>query len=404
MAISVRPPVSASVGGVLSETGQLRRVLVHRPGHELDRLTPGNAADLLFDDVVWPALAREEHDVLVATLAGTGAEVLYLGDLLAGALQVGAARDTAIEAACAGLESGTHERVAGWLAGLDSRRLAEVLIGGVTFAEAEVGPPGSGRPEAGGPPTPFAVPPLPNQMFVRDTSAWLGGQLVLGAGANRVRGRETCAVEQIYQHHPLFARVTARAEPIAAGGVEGGDLMCLSDRAVLVGIGSRTSSESVERLATRLFERGFERVLAVDIPTERFSIHLDCLLTLVDADVMLADRRLLRASVIEMRGAGGKVVSRVLPSLPVAIAAALEVDAMRVVEVADEREQWTLAANTLAVAPGRVIAYSRNVRTNDALAAAGIEVLPIPGEELSRGRGGPRCLTCPLTRDPAVSR
>jgi arginine deiminase len=393
MTISISPSASVSVGGVRSETGRLRRVLVHRPGRELDRLTPGNAADLLFDDVVSPDLAREEHDILVATLIEAEVEVLYLGDLLAGALRVGSAADNAIEVACAGFERGTHERVAGWLAGLAPRRLAEILIGGATFAEAEIAPPRSGR-------TRFAVPPLPNQMFVRDTSAWLGAQLVLGAGSNPVRARETCSLEQIYEHHPMFARLTARTQPITATGIEGGDLTCLGDRTVLVGVGSRTSRDGVERLTARLFERGFERVLAVEIPPERSSIHLDCLMTLVDVGVLLADRRLLRARVFEMLPPGRGVVSRILPSLPAAIAAATGIDRMRIVEVADAREQWTLAANTVAVAPGRVIAFGRNARTNDALVAAGVEVLPVPGEQLGRGRGGPRCLTCPLTRDP----
>jgi arginine deiminase len=402
MAISVPPSVPVSVGGVRSETGRLRRVLVHRPGRELDRLTPANAVDLLFDDVVWPDLAREEHDALVATLVEAGVEVLHLGDLLAGVLRDGSVADEAIGAACARLGSGTDERVAGWLAGLDARRLADVLTGGATFAEAEIAAPAHAGSGPGAASALFALPPSPNQMFVRDTSAWLGTQLVLGAGSNLVRGRETRSVEQVYEHHPMFANSAGRPEPIASFDVEGGDLMCLSDRAALVGVGSRSSCEGVERLAAKLFERGFEQVLVVEIPRKRSSIHLDCLMTLVDADVLLTDRRLLRAPVVEMLPPGRGVVSRIHPSLPVAIAGALGVDRMRVVEVADEREQWTLAANTVAVAPGRVIAFSRNARTNDALATAGVEVLPVPGEELSRGRGGPRCLTCPLSRDPTV--
>jgi arginine deiminase len=404
MAISIPSSRSVSVGGVRSETGLLRRVLVHRPGRELDRLTPTNAADLLFDDVVWPDLAREEHDILVATLAEAGVEVLHLGDLLAGVLQDGSVADEAIEAACAGLESGTDERVAGWLAGLGPRKLAEVVTAGATFAEAEIEPPPPGgrraAEESGG----FAIPPLPNQMFVRDTSAWLGGQLVLAAESNPVRGRETRSVRQVYEHHPMFARHTIPPAPIAASDIEGGDLVCLGDGTVLVGVGSRSSAAGVENLAAKLFERGFEKVLAVEIPSRRSSIHLDCLMTLVDIDVLLIDRRLLRAPVVEILPPGGKVASRILSSLPEAIAAASGLDAVRVVEVADEREQWTLAANTVALAPGRVIAFSRNARTNDALAAAGIDVLPVPGEELSRGRGGPRCLTCPLTRDPVSVR
>jgi arginine deiminase len=399
MAISV-PHAPVSVGGVRSETGRLRRVLVHRPGRELDRLTPANAGDLLFDDVVWADLAREEHDILVATLVEARVEVLHLGDLLAGVLRDGSVADEAIGAACARLGSGTEERVAGWLAGLDARGLADILTGGATFAEAEIAPPAHAGSSPGAASTLFAVPPSPNQMFVRDTSAWLGTQLVLGAGSNRVRGRETRSVEQIYEHHPMFSHPADRPDPITALDIEGGDLMCLGDRAALVGVGSRSTCEGVERLAAKLFARGFEQVLVVEIPRERSSIHLDCLMTLVDADVLLADRRLLSAPVVEMLPPGRRVASRIHPSLPEAIAPALGVDRMRVVEVADEREQWTLAANTVAVEPGRVIAFSRNPRTNDALGDAGVEVLLVPGEELSRGRGGPRCLTCPLTRDP----
>jgi arginine deiminase len=396
-------PGTTSVGGVRSEAGRLRRVLVHRPGRELDRLTPSNAAELLFDDVVWPDLAREEHDCLVAALSAAGTEVLYLGDLLAGALRVEPARQGAVEAACAGLPGAARGRVAAWLSELDAPTLAEVMVAGATFAEAELEPVARGRDATGASEGEFAVLPLPNQMFVRDSSAWLGIQPVLGAGSNPVRSRERATVAQIYEHHPIFARLTARHRPIPVAGIEGGDVMCLGDRAVLIGIGSRSSCRGVEQLAARLFERGIDRVLAVEIPAERCSIHLDCLMTLVDADAVVADRRLLEAPVVEMLPPGGLVASRIQASLPKALASALEVDSLRVIEVADEREQWTLAANTVAVAPGEVIAFRRNVRTNDALAAAGIEVLAVPGEELSRGRGGPHCLTCPLTRDPLAA-
>jgi arginine deiminase len=400
MATSVPPPRSVSTGGVRSETGVLRRVLVHRPGRELDRLTPDNAAALLFDDAVDAERARQEHDALVATMAGAGVEVLRLGDLLAGAMRIGPARAGAIDRACAGLQGPDCERLAGWLSGLEAGDLAEVLIAGATFAEAEIGCDRLDRRGAGAAMPRFAVPPLPNQMFVRDSSAWLGLQSVLGATCNPVRAREAGIVESVYEHHPVFAAAGYRAPPIAGGRVEGGDLMHLTDGTVLVGVGSRTSCAGVERLADQLFRRGFRRVLAIEIPQRRSSIHLDCLMTLVDSDLLLADPRVLGSPVIELLPPGGRVGSRILPTLPVALTDALEVDRVRVVEVADAAEQWTLAANTVALAPGRVIAFAGNVRTNEALAAAGVDVRPVPGEELGRGRGGPRCLTCPLARDP----
>jgi arginine deiminase len=402
MSISLPPPGPVSTGGVHSETGALRRVLVHRPGRELDRLTPGNAAELLFDDVISPELAGEEHDVLVATLRGAGVEVLHLGDLLTGTMRIDRARIGAIDLACSGLLGAVREHVATWLAGLAAPHLAEVLIAGATFAEAGLEADRDDRPDIGGTLQQFAVPPLPNQMFVRDTSVWLGRHLVLGATSNQVRAREAGIVESVYEHHPLFAATRSGGRPISATQVEGGDLMHLVDGAVLVGVSSRTSYAGVEGLAEELFQGGFQRVFAIEIPRERSSIHLDCLMTLVDSDLVLADRVVLHSPVIEMLPRGGRVASRILPSLRVALAGALGINHIRVVEVVDAREQWTLAANTVALGPGQVIAFEGNVRTNEALAAAGVEVNSVPGRQLSRGRGGPRCLTCPLNRDPVA--
>lgn len=369
--------IDASVADVRSEVGTLRRVLVHRPGAELDRLRPGNAAALLFDDVLWPELAREEHDALTATMRDAGIEVVYLEDLLAGAFRDEESRAVVIDRAAADLPSEARGSVIERLSDLGPPELAARLIAG----------------DEGG------LDPLPNQMFVRDSSAWLGRELVLGALANPIRGRESDLLERAYGGHATFAGGNQLARASRVPGVEGGDLFCLSDRAVLAGVGPRTGAAAVEELAERLFAAGFERVLAVEVPDERSSIHLDCLMTLVDVDLLLIDRRLRDRAVVEMFPPGGGLLSRTHLGVAKALGHALGIDAMRVVEVADEREQWALAANTLALAPGRVIAYRRNVRTNEALAAAGVEVLPVPGEELSRGRGGPRCLTCPLNRD-----
>jgi arginine deiminase len=347
-----RPLASAPAvlpGDVRSETGTLRRVLVHRPGPEIDGLATADAAALLFDDAPDAERARAEHDELTATLRGAGVEVLYLADLLAG----------------------------------------------VGFDPAH---PGTPTAAAG-----LDTCPPPNLMFVRDTSAWLGGELVLGALANPVRRRETELLAHAYAFHPAFANRPRGGRFTRVPGLEGGDLFCLSDRAVLIGVGQRTRADAAEALADVLFVAGFERVFAVAIPAERSSIHLDCLMTLVDTDLVLADRRLLEAPVVEVLSPGARVQSRIHLGLLPALAAALEVDAVRVVEVAGADEQWTLAANTLALGPGRVLAYHHNPRTNEELAAAGVEVLTVPGTELVRGHGGPRCLTCPLTRDAATA-
>ncbi len=338
-------PRPAALGDVRSEVGTLRRVLVHRPGRELDHLTPTNAAGFLFDDVLRSETARVEHDALTATMREQGIEVIYLEDLIAGAMTAPA------------------DHVPGLIAG-----------------------------DRGG-------LPLPNLMFVRDTSAWLGSALMLGALANPVRRGECELVERAYAGHPAFADHPFAARPLRAAGVEGGDLFCLGEGAVLVGVGSRSATGAVEELADRLFACGFERVLVVEIPAERASIHLDCLMTLVDIDLLLIDRRLRGKPVVEILPLDGPVVSRIHLDIEAALADALGLEAIRVVEVADEREQWTLAANTLALRPGCVVTYAHNARTNEALAAAGVEILTVPGEELSHGHGGPRCLTCPISRD-----
>jgi arginine deiminase len=345
LTISLRTPSwtqPAALGEALSETGTLRTVLVHRPGPELDALTPGNARELLFDDVIWPELARREHDALVTTLEREGVEVLELADLLA-----------------------------------EARAPAEA--GGMRLEEQLVGP------------------PLVNQTFVRDSSAWLGRDVVLGTSSNPVRSREALALETVYRFHPAFGATDGRA--FEAPGIEGGDLFCLSERAALIGVGARTTMTGAKALALWLFERGFERVLAVNVPPLRSSIHLDCLMSMVDRDAALMAGLLAHRPAIDLRRGAGGIEAKPVGPLPEAIAEALGLETLRVIAVADQREQWTLAANTLAVRAGAVVAYSRNARTNGALEAAGIEVLPVPGEELSRGRGGPRCLTCPLARD-----
>jgi arginine deiminase len=260
-------------GDVRSETGTLRRVLVHRPGPEIDGLATADATALLFDDAPDAERARAEHDELTATMRGSGVEVLYLADLLAGV-------------------------------GVDPAALG-----------APTAVPGIG------------TRPPPNLMFVRDTSAWLAGELVLGALANPVRRRETELLASAYAFHPAFADRPRQGRPIRVPGLEGGDLFCLSDRALLIGVGQRTGADAAEALTDVLFAAGFERIFAVAIPAQRSSIHLDCLMTLIDTDLVLIDRRLLEAPVVEVLPPCARVQSRIHPGLLPALAAALEVDA-----------------------------------------------------------------------------
>jgi arginine deiminase len=392
IAVDTRNRDLGQIDEVRSETGRLQRVLVHRPGAEIERVEPESAAALLFDDVIWPELAREEHASLVGTLVSEGVEVLGIGDLLAGALTIDSCREAAVSAAADPLGD-LAAPMREWLSDLPPDDLAGRLIVGATFAEAGLVRPIGFR---GAVLEDFALPPLVNLMYVRDTSIRLGGRTIIGAQRNAIRARESVVLDLVHRFHPLFASPGADRISSAA---EGGDVIALSANTLMVGVGGRTSAESAAALLAEVADDGYSRALLVQMPATRSAIHLDCLISVVDRDAVLMDPRLAELPSYELRAGEEARSARPMPSLVSGLGDSLGADPLRVVEVAGRREQWMLGANTLAIEPGRVIAFRRNERTNEALREAGIEVLAIPGEELSRGRGGPRCLTSPLARD-----
>ena len=395
--------------GVDSEVGRLRTVILHRPGAELQRLTPRNNDALLFDGLPWVARAQEEHDAFAALLRARGVEVLLLADLLAEALVSGAARMQGIAAAVDSRRLGhpLAQELTSHLRGLRPAELAEVLMAGMTFTELPVGARGDGslvrRMHHGGD---FVIDPLPNLMFTRDSSFWIGPRFAITSLALPARMRETSLTDLVYAHHPRFLGVR-RAYESHTAPVEGGDVLLLAPGVVAVGVGERTTAAGAEALARSLFDDDLAHtVLAVPIAQQRATMHLDTVCTMIDADAMVmypAVQDSLSAFAIRRTPDG----VRILDERPFVIAAAeaMGIDRLRVIDtgldpVTAEREQWDDGNNTLALAPGVVVAYERNTKTNARLADAGIEVLPIAAAELGTGRGGPRCMSCPAARDP----
>jgi arginine deiminase len=401
--------VSSSALGCDSEVGALRVAIVHRPGAELRRLTPRNNDDLLFDGLPWVARAQEEHDAFAELLRSRGVEVLLLSELLTEALGSGAARMQGIAAAVDAPRLGLPlaQELSAYLRGLDPARLAHVLMAGMTFAElpsdARAHDSLVRRMHHG---TDYVVEPLPNLVFTRDSSIWVGPRIVIPSLALPARVREASLTDLIYAHHPRFTGVR-RAYESRTAPVEGGDVLLLAPGVVAVGVGERTTPAAAEAVARSLFDDDLANtVLAVPLAQERAQMHLDTVCTMVDTDAVV-----MYANVVDTlsvftiaRTPVGVKISDEAPFVEAA-AAAMGIAKLRVVDtgrdpVVAEREQWDYGNNTLALSPGVVVAYERNVRTTARLEDAGIEVLTIAASELGTGRGGPRCMSCPAARDP----
>ncbi|AFA72046.1 arginine deiminase ArcA [Gordonia polyisoprenivorans VH2] len=400
-----------------SEVGPLAQVILHKPGIELLRLTPDNVKGLLFDDVMWAEKAQEEHEQFQQILRDLGVTVHLYQDLLAEALAQDGARDELAAELITETQFGTE--LDGPLQELLDERtpdqLAELLIGGMLKREA--------APHLGGVSSlllhsldddDFLLAPLPNHLFQRDNSAWIYAGVNLNPMAKPARQRETINSRLIYNFHPMF---TAEEFVFYNGNdpmrhtpatIEGGDILVIGNRTVMIGMSERTAPQGIEVLAENLFKSGtVDKVIVVELPMERAFMHLDTAMTQVDRDAFSVYPYLpdtLRSYTLVPRNDQGHFTVTENAELFAVVAEALGVDTLRVLKAPIDRleaarAQWDDGNNFLTVSPGVVVGYERNVTTNKYLGDNGIQVIAMSGSELGRGRGGPRCMSCPIERE-----
>ena len=396
---------------VYSEINPLKKVLIHRPGKELENLMPEYIDRLLFDDIPYLKIIREEHDKFKSVLEENGIETVYLVDLVSESILNEEIKDELIEDYI--YEAGIYDKkqfeiIKGYFKSMATREMVEKMIEGIRKSDINY----EGQKsliDYLDDCYPFIIDPIPNVYFTRDPFSCIGNGVSINTMYTTTRKRETLFAKYIFRYNPLYQNTKLLYQRDAEASIEGGDILVLSRDVVAVGISQRTQPRAIEIFSKNLLKSGmgFKKVIAIDIPKSRSFMHLDTVFTMVDRDKFTIHPNIkdsLKILIIEL--IDNKIrIHEQNKSLQDILQEHLNLDKVTLIKcggnsiIDASREQWNDGSNTFAIAPGKVIAYNRNYVTNQIMQENGIEVITIPSSELSRGRGGPRCMTMPLVRE-----
>ena len=399
---------------VTSEIGNLKAVLLHRPGHELEKLTPDLLHELLFDDIPWLKVMQDEHDEFADLLRSHGTKVFYVQELLSQVLENNDVKDSLINDLLTSSQIQNHrlwETLYSYINNKTAAEIAEIAIAGVNKKDICDQYEDDSLWDYVNKEYPLYITPVPNLYFTRDPAAVIGNGISINSMQTKTRRREPKLIKYIYENHAHFKKDLSSLwfDHSIPYNMEGGDMLVLSKEVVAIGCSERTSATAIETITRTLFEKNenIEEVLAIQIPPIRAFMHLDTVLTMVDYDKFTIYPGIQdKVNVYKLtRGVSGGIKVTPERDLLTTLKNSLKIPAVQLVHsgggdaISAAREQWNDSTNTLAIAPGVVVTYSRNEISNATLRKHGIEVLEINGSELVRGRGGPRCMSCTLERD-----